>query len=100
MNAVYNPGKTQPFAQWQLVDITFSATADTDTPVEHNLTPPTPEHVNYLVMRTDCAGVVYHDTTYNRTAWRSGVIQLRNSVASARATLLLWVEHDQRTLSF
>lgn len=93
---VKNPDRTQPFAQWQEVDVTFPETADTDCVVQHSLTPSNPEHVNYAVVRKSQAIDVYHDTSGTRKPWTPGVILLRSPVANATVTLLLWVSHDPR----
>jgi microcystin-dependent protein len=82
-----------PFAQYQLVEVQFGAPyVDVDVP--HQLMPPTPEHVFYTPVSGAQAGVVYHDLSGSRRAWRDGVLSLRCSVADARVKLLLWVGHD------
>lgn len=98
--ATFNSDKTQPYAQWEKVDVTFPAGANTDVEVPHSLLPPTPEHVNYVVIRADRAVRVYHNTAFNRKPWQSSYILLRADVASAKATLFLFVDHEQRTLTF
>lgn len=99
-NIVANADKTQPFAQWQEVDVTFPAIADTDVVVEHSLAPPTVDHINYRPQRKDRAADVYHDTSATRKQWQTGYILLRSNVANAKMTLLLWVSHGERTLAF
>jgi len=86
-----------PYAQHQIVDVTFGA-AHTDTEIKHILLPPTPEHIDYQVIRQAQAGQVYHDMTGERVPWREGVVRLRSDVANARVTLLLTVSHEKRTL--
>lgn len=98
--AVYNNDYDQPFSQWEEVDVTFPAVANTDLVIPHTLTPPTPDHVNYVPIRKDRALDVYHDTSATRRPWQSTYIVLRSTVASARVRLLLFVEHKQRTLAF
>jgi hypothetical protein len=88
-----------PASQYQEVDVTFGA-ADTDFEILHRLQPPTPEHVNYQILRKDRAADVYHDATVTRKAWRDGVVILRCSTANAKVTLLLTVAHDKRALTF
>lgn len=96
---VYNSDKAQPYAQWELVDVTFPATANVDFAISHTLTPPSPEHVNYSIVRAAQANRVYHDASALRKVWQPGNIILRSDVASAKVRLLLWVEHSQATLA-
>jgi hypothetical protein len=81
--------KRLPFAQWQRVRVTF-ATADQDTEVVHALRPPTPEHVDYVVLGASAATSIYNDTSATRTAWQPNYILLRSS-AVATVDLLLVV---------
>ncbi len=98
--SVSNSDRSQPWAQWETVDVTFSSTADGDTAIQHTLNPPTPEHVNYIVLRNGQATSIYHDTSGTRKTWGPGNIILRASTASAKVTLLLTVDHTKRTLTF
>lgn len=98
--SVSNDDRTQPWAQWEIVNVTFNATANVDTQIDHTLTPPTPEHVNYIVLRSNGAQSIYHDATGTRRPWGAGYLILRSNVASAKATLLLTVSHSKRTLPF
>ncbi len=98
--SVSNADRTQPLAQWEEIDVVFSSSANGDTTIQHSLMPPTPEHVNYLVLRNGQATSVYHDTSGTRKPWGPGYIVLRASTASAKVTLLLTVSHSKRTLTF
>ena len=98
--SVTNADRLQPWAQWEEVDVLFDAVANTDTIVQHSLSPPTPEHVNYIPIRKSQAADVYHDTAGTRKIWGSGYIILRSPIASARVTLLLTVSHNKRSLVF
>lgn len=95
MSAVFNADKKQPFAQWEEVDVTFPSSANTDIEVPHTLMPTDPEAINYIVLRKDRAGDVYHNTAYNRKPWQSTYILLRCTVASAQMKLLLYVSHSR-----
>lgn len=100
VGVVTNSDRLQPWSQWQIVDVTFNATANADTSVLHDLSPVDPEAINYIVLRKGQAADVYHDTSGTRKKWGQGYILLRSNVASAKVTLLLTVEHVKRTLSF
>lgn len=100
MSAVRNPNLFQPFAQWEEVDVTFPAAANTDIEVPHGLTVSNPEGVYYIPVRNAQASVVYHDTASTRKPWQNNQIYLRSNVASAKVTLLLWVPHIQKVLTF
>lgn len=100
ISSVTNPDRLQPFAQWEEVDVVFSGTANADTVVTHHLLPPTPEHINYIVLRKSVAGDIYHDTSGTRKPWGAGLIILRSATANAKATLLLTVSQNKRTLPF
>lgn len=101
-----NADKTQPFSQWEEVDVVFPPTANADIAIPHNLAPPSAEHVNYIVLRQGVPagglrpGTVYHDTTGARLPWQPTYIILRNTVANAKVTLLLTVSRGRRTLPF
>lgn len=86
-----------PYAQYELVDVEFGD-AYQDTEVRHSLQPPTPEHVEYLIVKQAQAGTVYHDLAATRKPWTAGVLRLRSNITGARATLLLSVSHDKRAL--
>lgn len=86
-----------PHAQYEVVDVVFGS-AYTDVEVRHKLQPPTPEHVDYVVLRQSQAGAIYHDVSVTRKAWQDGIIYLRSNIAGARATLLLSVGYDKRVL--
>jgi len=101
-SSVNNPSLAQPFAEWQEVDVTFPATANTDCIIPHLLTPVNPESINYIPIRKGQAADIYHDTSGTRKPWQRNYIILRSSVASAKVTLLLYVSHalSARTLPF
>lgn len=83
--------KLAPFAKYEYVNVTFSATANGDTEVTHTLAPRDPEAVDYHVMRIDRAGRVYHDESATRRAWQTNYIVLRCDSTSAVATVLLTI---------
>lgn len=97
---IRNTDLTQPFAQWEEVDVTFPAVANTDIEVPHSLSPANPEGVYYLPVRNGQAATVYHDATGTRKVWQTKQIYLRANVASAKVTLLLYVPHTQKVLTF
>lgn len=86
-----------PFAQHQLVDVTFGE-AYADTEIRHTLQPPTPEHILYYVMDQAQSATIYRDMSGSRKPWRDGVITLRSNVANARVKLLLAVAHEKHSL--
>lgn len=101
MSSVTNSDRLQPLAQWEDVDVVFGPTpTDVDLVVQHTLSPPTPEHVNYQIIRAGQAVVVYHNTSGTRKPWADGYILLRATAANAKVTLRLSVNHSQRTLPF
>ena len=81
--------KIVPYAKYQYVTVTFNATANLDSEVQHTLRPRDFEAVDYQVVKIDKAGVVYNDTSATRRAWTTNTIVLRCSAAGATATLLL-----------
>jgi hypothetical protein len=100
MAAIQNAALNQPFAEWEEVDVTFSATANADTIIKHTLTPASVEAINYLPIRKGQAADVYHDTSGTRKPWQNGYIILRCTVASAKVRLLLYVGHGSARPSF
>lgn len=80
-----------PFGQYERVEVTFPSTANLDTVIKHGLQTVAPDSVEYLVLKSDRAGSVYHDQSATRKAWGSTFIVLRSSVASQKVTLLLTV---------
>lgn len=100
MSLTRNGDHTVPFAQWEEVDVTFPAVANTDIEVPHSLTPNTPEGVYYFPVRNAQASVVYHDTSVTRKVWQTNQIYLRANVANAKVTLLLYVPRTPKVLNF
>lgn len=100
MSSVSNDDRTQPWAQWEEIDVAFGSSANVDTFIRHTLSPPTAEHVNYMVIRNGQNAKIYHDPTGTRKPWGAGYILLRSDVANAKVTLLLTVSHIQRPLAF
>lgn len=81
-----------PTRQFQYVDVTFPATPNADCIIPHRLRPPSPEAVNYQVVRANGATQVYHDSSGTRRAWGTTYLILRSSAASTTVRLLLTVE--------
>lgn len=79
-----------PFTDFEYVQVTFLG-ANTDQDVPHKLNAPTPEDVDYQVVRKDRACDIYNDTTGTRRAWGNGYITIRSTVSGAVVTLLLTV---------
>lgn len=83
-----------PFAQYQRVEVTFPSVADTDIVIRHKLNIANPDVVEYSLLKSDRAGLVYNDHASTRRPWGSSFLILRSSVASMKATLLLTVPRD------
>jgi hypothetical protein len=81
-----------PFSHHQYVDVVFGGTANLDTLIEHTLPTTDPEAVNYIIVRSDRAVVVYHDQSATRRPWGTGYIVLKANAASAQVRLLLTLE--------
>lgn len=82
--------KLSPLAQYEEVDVVFPDTPHTDLEVPYtNLKPPSPEQIDYQVVRQSQAAVIYHDVSGTRKPWPRGFILLRSNVGGARATLRL-----------
>lgn len=96
MAAVYNPDLSQPYAQWEEVDVTFPVAPNTDCIVSHTLNLSNPEAVSYVPIRKAQAADVYHDVAALRKPWQPTYIILRSTVASAKVTLFLYVSHSPR----
>lgn len=90
---IRNPDYSQPFAEWEEVDVTFPSAPNTDQFVPVTISIRNPEFISYIPIRKDRAADVYHDTSTARLAWQAGRIYLRCSVANARVTFLLYVGH-------
>lgn len=97
---VSNPDLTQPWGQWEIVDVTFNSSANVDTAVPHSLSPQVDEQIYYTPLRKAQAADVYHNIAGTRKPWGAGFILLRSNVASAKVTLLLTVGHSKRTFAF
>lgn len=85
-----------PVAQWQIVEVEFPSTPDTDYEIVHRLKPPTAEEVEYTVLRQSTAGVVYEDRSAGRRKWGPNFIVLRSDTASWKGRLLLQVLKSAR----
>ncbi len=80
-----------PDGQWEIVDVTFPSTPDTDYKIRHNLTPPSNEQIEYTVLRQSTPGVVYEDRSPSRVPWGEKFIVLRSDVSSWHGRLMLRV---------
>lgn len=78
-----------PSRQWQIVTVTFPATANADLDIPHTLTPSNPELVNVQVLQASQPCLVWQDRSATRVAWSAGLIRVRCTAASAQVTLLL-----------
>lgn len=87
--------RRSPFGQWSLVEVTFPPTAGVEADIPHTLTPPDPDQVGWIVVRSSGPGVITRTYT---TDWRPGVIRLRSTQPSHAATLLLFVPTVSFTL--
>lgn len=86
-----NIDSTQPFANWEELDVTFGPVANADTVIAHTLAPIDPEAVNYLPVRKSKSCDIYHDVSASRKKWAQTYIVLRSTVANAQVKLLLYV---------
>lgn len=88
------------YGQFRYVDVQFSSAANTDTIIKHDLRPPTPEDVDWQVVRIELATapgtvpIIYRDGAAARRPWDTGYIVLRSNIASLKATLLLTVRQS------
>lgn len=80
-----------PDGQWEIVDVVFPATAQTDFQIPHSLSPASPEQLEYTVLRQATPGTVYEDRSATRTPWGPGFIILRSDTASWTGRILLRV---------
>lgn len=80
-----------PTRQWELVTVTFPATANTDLDIAHTLGIQDPDLVDYLVVQAAQPCQVWHDTSATRTPWASGLLRLRCTVPTAKVVILLTV---------
>lgn len=76
--------KQSPFAQWEIVTVTFDLT-ETDVVIPHSLGT---QHVVFLPVDQSTAASFYRDPAAART---SSTIRLRSNVAPVTVTLLLGV---------
>lgn len=83
-----------PFAKWELVDVTFPTTPDTDLTIPHLLKPSTPGDVHYMVIKQTTAGVVYETDVVGRKPSTTNFLVLRSDVASWHGRLLLGLLAD------
>lgn len=83
-----------PHVDYEYVDVQFG-TADTDKEVLTRLQPRNPNSIDYQQVRSDVAGITYHDHTPGRRPWGKGYIIVRNSAADANVRLLL-IERKER----
>ncbi len=80
-----------PFAQYQVVDVEFPSTADSDLIVRHGLDVKNPYDVQFTVLKQYQPGSVYEDDTIDKRPWQLGYVVLRSDTASWRGRLLLSV---------
>ena len=80
-----------PFQQWQIVDVQFPSTANTDYVIRHKLAPQNPRDVHYRVIKQFNNGVVYESAAPGGKQWGSDFIVLRSDKASWCGRILLGV---------
>lgn len=78
-----------PFGIWQIVDVTFPSTPDTNLVIRHTLAPTKPGDVHYTVIKQTTAGVVYEALDADRKLWTPEFIVLRSDVGGWNGRLLL-----------
>ncbi len=81
-----------PFGRWQIVDVKFPTSANTDYVIPHMLEPSDPYDIQYVVLRQTMAGNVYEANrgiVSDAKAWTTDFIVLRSDVASWTGRLLL-----------
>ena len=76
--------KSVPFTQYQYLTVTFPSTyvADADYHIPHTLSPADPDAVDYEVVRSSAACILYNDQSGTRQPWGSGYIILRSNLAA------------------
>lgn len=87
-----------PTAQWEIVTVTFPDTPDTDLVIPHKLEPPTPEYIDYWVVKTSGPPLVYHDNASGRKSWGKGFVILRSAIGGLKADILLTVSALRKDL--
>jgi hypothetical protein len=78
-----------PFRKWDIRQVTFPDTPNTDLDLFHDLQPQADERVAYMVLQASAPTIVYHDRTPDRFPWSSNICRLRASTATVSVTLLL-----------
>lgn len=91
-----NINRASPFAKWELIPVTFPATANLDVVIRHNLNPDDPESViwtafNFAETATPpaTAAYIYRDISGTKRPWQSDYIILRSRSVSFSCILLL-----------
>jgi hypothetical protein len=86
-----------PVVDWEIVDVTFGGTPDTDLVIRHHLLPKNPNAVQYTVLRQTTPGVVYENRTpTNYKSWTTEYIVLRSDTAHWSGRLLLTLMKNKR----
>lgn len=89
-----------PFSSTELVEVTFNATANTDTVIRHALNPTDPNGVKWsaynieLMAAPGTVPIIYQDSSTTHRPWKIDYIILRSNVASLKATILLGVPRE------
>jgi hypothetical protein len=89
--------KRVPFGKWQIVDVTFPDTINTDCIIPHNLLPNKPSDVQYTILRQTTVGDIYEGTDVNAKAWTKDYIVLRSITSKWQGRLLLTLLKDFKT---
>jgi hypothetical protein len=80
-----------PFVSWEIVDVQFPSTPDTDLVIRHNLHVEQPRDVHYRVIKQFTQGDVYETVEGGSTKWTTDYIVLRSDFGGWTGRLLLGV---------
>lgn len=79
---------SSPFTNFQFVDVTFGS-ANTDLDIRHGLRVASPDDLNYILVKSDRATIIYNDQSASRKVWGDNYVILRSSAANANCRILL-----------
>lgn len=78
-----------PYAETEIVSVTFPSSANADHVIAHTLQVANPENIHYEVVQQNQAAIVYDNQGAGRLPWGTGYIVLRCDTADAVMTLRL-----------
>ena len=80
--------ESSAYIKFEYVDVTFGS-ANVDKDIRTSISVASPDDIDYQLVKSDRATILYNDQSSTRKVWQDGYVILRSSVANANCRILL-----------